>query len=99
MSQQRQTSQWKQERQKSHQTTQQQNQRFLIITGGATGAGKSICYQLPARLLPHLTLVVSPLLSLMKDQLDFLLSLNIPAARLDSTLSRDEYNAILEQTI
>lgn len=62
-----------------------------------TGAGKSICYQLPALLLPGLTLVVSPLLSLMKDQLDFLLSRNIPAARLDSTLGRDEYNAILER--
>jgi ATP-dependent DNA helicase RecQ len=61
-----------------------------------TGAGKSICYQLPAMLLPGLTLVVSPLLSLMKDQLDFLLAHNIPAARLDSTLARDEYNTILE---
>ncbi len=56
-----------------------------------TGAGKSLCYQLPAMLLPHLTLVVSPLLSLMKDQLDFLLSNNIPAARLDSTLTGEQY--------
>lgn len=62
-----------------------------------TGAGKSICYQLPALMLPGLTLVVSPLLSLMKDQLDFLLSCNVPAARLDSTLSRDEYADILER--
>ncbi|MDJ0817424.1 MAG: RecQ family ATP-dependent DNA helicase [Desulfobacterales bacterium] len=60
-----------------------------------TGAGKSLCYQLPALLLPGMTLVVSPLLSLMKDQLDFLLSKNIAAARLDSTLGRDEYNTIL----
>jgi len=60
-----------------------------------TGAGKSLCYQLPAMLLPGITLVVSPLLSLMKDQLDFLLEHNISAARLDSTLDRKEYNKVL----
>ena len=64
-----------------------------------TGAGKSLCYQLPGILLPNLTLVVSPLLSLMKDQLDFLLSRNISAAKLDSTLSRVEYNQILNKAI
>jgi len=62
-----------------------------------TGAGKSLCYQLPAMLLPGMMLVVSPLLSLMKDQLDFLLENNIPAARLDSTLEKSEYSAILER--
>ena len=62
-----------------------------------TGAGKSLCYQLPAILLPKMTLVVSPLLSLMKDQLDFLLGHNISAARLDSTLNREDYNKILEK--
>jgi ATP-dependent DNA helicase RecQ len=64
-----------------------------------TGAGKSLCYQLPALMLPHLTLVVSPLLSLMKDQLDFLLSHNIPAAKLDSSLSREEYNRIIHDAV
>ncbi|MDA3809206.1 MAG: RecQ family ATP-dependent DNA helicase [Spirochaetaceae bacterium] len=64
-----------------------------------TGAGKSLCYQLPALLLPHITLVVSPLLSLMKDQLDFLLSHNIKAARLDSSLSREEYNGIISDAL
>jgi ATP-dependent DNA helicase RecQ len=62
-----------------------------------TGAGKSLCYQLPAMLLPHMTLVVSPLLALMKDQIDFLLGHQIPAARLDSTLTKDEYDHILKR--
>ena len=62
-----------------------------------TGAGKSLCYQLPAILLSGMTLVVSPLLSLMKDQIDFLLEHNISAARLDSTLKKEEYNEILEK--
>jgi ATP-dependent DNA helicase RecQ len=52
-----------------------------------TGGGKSLCYQLPALLLDGLTLVVSPLIALMKDQLDFLAKRGIPAARLDSSLS------------
>ncbi len=61
-----------------------------------TGAGKSLCYQLPALLEPGMTLVVSPLLSLMKDQIDFLDSKNIAAAKLDSGMSPQEYNNTLE---
>jgi ATP-dependent DNA helicase RecQ len=60
-----------------------------------TGAGKSLCYQLPAMLLPHMTLVVSPLLALMKDQVDFLVGRQIPAARLDSTLAPEDSHQIL----
>jgi ATP-dependent DNA helicase RecQ len=59
-----------------------------------TGQGKSLCYQLSSLHLPGLTLVVSPLVALMKDQVDFLLSRSIKAARLDSTLSREEFSRI-----
>ncbi len=55
-----------------------------------TGAGKSLCYQLPALLLDGLTVVISPLIALMKDQIDFLQAKNVPAARLDSTLDSDQ---------
>ena len=51
-----------------------------------TGGGKSLCYQLPALLLEGLTLVVSPLIALMKDQIDFLVSKGVEAARFDSSL-------------
>src|SRR5262249_37064748 len=59
-----------------------------------TGGGKSLCYQLPALLLPGVTLVVSPLIALMKDQIDFLIGRGISAARLDSTLTLDESKAV-----
>ncbi|WP_299022043.1 ATP-dependent DNA helicase RecQ [uncultured Photobacterium sp.] len=61
-----------------------------------TGSGKSLCYQLPAVQLPHLTLVISPLLALMKDQLDFLRSKNIPAASIDSSQSWDESQQVMQ---
>lgn len=55
-----------------------------------TGSGKSLCYQLPALHLPHLTLVVSPLLALMQDQLAFLHAHGIAAASIDSAQGREE---------
>ncbi|MFD1008919.1 RecQ family ATP-dependent DNA helicase [Oceanisphaera ostreae] len=61
-----------------------------------TGSGKSLCYQLPAVLLPHLTLVISPLLALMQDQLAFLQRMNIPAASIDSTQSFEESRNVMQ---
>ena len=55
-----------------------------------TGSGKSICYQLAAMLLPGTTLVVSPLIALMKDQVDALARRGVPAAFLNSSLSASE---------
>jgi ATP-dependent DNA helicase RecQ len=59
-----------------------------------TGGGKSLCYQLSALLLDGLTLVISPLIALMKDQIDFLHERKIPAARLDSTVELAEIRQI-----
>lgn len=62
-----------------------------------TGGGKSICYQLSALMLPGLTIVISPLISLMKDQVDTLTQLGIPAAYLNSTISNLEFQDVMQQ--
>ena len=59
-----------------------------------TGSGKSLCYQLPALQLPHLTLVVSPLLALIQDQLEFLHKKGIAAASIQSMQSAAESSAV-----
>ena len=62
-----------------------------------TGSGKSLCYQLPSLVLDGLTLVVSPLIALMKDQIDALQQRGIAAKRLDSTLNADEYRQVMNE--
>ncbi len=64
-----------------------------------TGGGKSICYQLPATVLPGLTLVISPLIALMKDQVDGLKAIGIGAAFVNSSQQAEEHNVIFSKVI
>ncbi len=61
-----------------------------------TGGGKSLCYQLPALLLPNLTLVVSPLLALMREQVESLNAKGISAFRIDSTIDAGQYQTTMQ---
>ncbi|MHC5373282.1 DNA helicase RecQ [Enterococcus sp. LJL120] len=62
-----------------------------------TGGGKSICYQLPALALPGVTLVISPLIALMKDQVDSLQEMGIAAAYINSSLSQEQWQQRMQQ--
>ena len=64
-----------------------------------TGAGKSVCYQVPAMILDGITIVISPLISLMKDQVDSLNEIGIPATFINSTLSYNNYEQTIENII
>src|SRR5438105_3282281 len=73
--------------------------RQNVLAVMPTGSGKSLCYQLPALALPGLTLVVSPLIALMKDQVDQLNQRGLPATVINSTVSREQQRSRLEQAI
>ena len=64
-----------------------------------TGAGKSICYQIPALLLPGITIVISPLISLMQDQVKSLNSAGIHAGYINSTLTESQINTVYQKTL
>ena len=70
-----------------------------VITIMPTGGGKSICYQIPALILEGITIVISPLISLMKDQVDNIKNIGIKSAYINSTLSDSEINSILNDVI
>ncbi len=68
-----------------------------VLSVFPTGGGKSLCYQLPALAFEGLTLVVSPLIALMKDQIDQLKAKGVAAVRLDSSLTGEEYRTAMDQ--
>jgi ATP-dependent DNA helicase RecQ len=70
-----------------------------VLAQLATGSGKSLCYQVPALCLPGLCLVVSPLIALMKDQVDALLARGIPAGALYTGLSWEDSEALLQRAL
>lgn len=88
----------------SFRTGQEQAIRSVLagentITVMPTGGGKSICYQIPALVLPGTTIVISPLISLMKDQVDALIQVGIPATFINSSLSYREANERMREAI
>ena len=64
-----------------------------------TGAGKSICYQIPAAILPGVAIVISPLISLMRDQVDALNDVSLPAAFINTTQTPDEQDLVFAQAL
>ncbi|WP_133010230.1 RecQ family ATP-dependent DNA helicase [Marinomonas flavescens] len=83
-------------RQGQEQTIQQLLAGHSSLAVFPTGSGKSLCYQFTATQLPNLTLVISPLIALMHDQLDFLRSKGIAAASLDSSQTKEDSQAVME---
>ena len=69
---------------------------FVIMP---TGAGKSLCYQLPAISLPGVAIVISPLIALMKNQVDQLNAFGVNAQFLNSTLTKTEINRVKKETL
>lgn len=81
-----------------------QREAMECVSGGRdaivvlpTGGGKSLCFQAPAVVMQGLAIVVSPLISLMKDQVDALRECGVPAARIDSSLAPDEQQAVMAE--